>query len=285
MLTEETFDTGEVSLNVMRGPANGPPLLLLHGVLRRWSDFVPVLPALIDRWQVFGVDFRGHGESGFTTGHYLVSDYVRDSVAIVRELLSEPCVVYGHSLGAMVAAGTAAEAPDRVRALVLEDPPFETMGNRILGTMFHSQFKGYDDLLEPEMPPAKLAALLAEMKIEIPGRSDPVRLGDLRDGCSLRYMASCLAQIDPDVLSPVIEARWLEGYDWEKVLSAVHCPTLLLQGDTSVGGMLMDDDARRSRELIADCIVMSFPKVGHLIHWMAPADLLRSVLSFLESLR
>jgi pimeloyl-ACP methyl ester carboxylesterase len=255
VLSEETFDTGEVSLNIMRGPANGPPLVLFHGVLRRWSDFLPLLPALTTRWQVFAVDFRGHGESGFTTGNYRVVDYVHDAVAVIRELLTEPCVIYGHSLGAMVAAGAAAQAADRVRAVVLEDPT-------------------------PE-----LAARLAEMKLRVPGKTEPVRFGDLRDACSLRYIASCLHQIDPDVLTPIVEGRWLEEYDWEKTLSGIHCPALLMQADGEAGGMLTSDDAQRARELIADCTLVSFPRTGHLLHWMATTELLRYVTNFLESLR
>src|SRR5262249_28924121 len=33
-------------------PAGAPPLVLLHGVARRWQDFTPLLPALACRWQV-----------------------------------------------------------------------------------------------------------------------------------------------------------------------------------------------------------------------------------------
>ena len=98
-------------------------------------------------------------------------------------------------------------------------------------------------------------------------------------------MASCLAQIDPDVLTPIIEARWLTGYDWEATLKAIHCPTLVLQADTAAGGMLMDADARRAQELIADCTLVRFPQVGHLIHWMSTQELLRHTSCFLESLR
>lgn len=285
MFTEETFETGEVLLNIARGPANGPPLVLFHGVLRRWSDFAPLLPALTTRWQVFAVDFRGHGESRFATGNYLVTDYVRDAVSVLRDLLSEPSFVYGHSLGAMVAAGAAAELPDRVRGLILEDPPFETMGARIRDTMFHSQFVSYERVLDPDLTTGQLAAALAEIQIQVPGRAEPVRFGNLRDACTLRYMASCLSLIDHDVLTPIIEGRWLSGYEWETVLSAIQCPTLLLQADTAAGGMLIDDDARRATELMAECVLVKFPQIGHLIHGTAPTELLRYVLNFLESLR
>ena len=52
-LVEHTFDTGEVrlgvQLNYAEGPAHGPPLVLLHGLGRRWQVFLPVIP---DEWYV-----------------------------------------------------------------------------------------------------------------------------------------------------------------------------------------------------------------------------------------
>ena len=49
-------------------------------------------------------------------------DYARDAAAVLRSL-REPAVVCGHSLGALVAGVVAAQLPERVRAVVLEDPP------------------------------------------------------------------------------------------------------------------------------------------------------------------
>ena len=285
MFHEETFDSGEVSLNIARGASSGPPLVCLHGVLRRWSDFVPLFPALASRWQIFGVDFRGHGDSGFVAGKYLVKDYVHDAVAVVRDLLTEPTVIYGHSLGAMVAAGVAAVVPDRVRAIVLEDPPFDTLGTRIRDTPFHGQFAGYEQIVDPEKSVEQLTAELAELRVAAPGRSELVRLGDLRDGASLRFSAKCLTQVDPEVLAPLVAGQWLDGYDWQTVASHIHCPVLLLQADEAAGGMLTPHDAARFQQLATQTTLVRFPGVGHLIHWMAAEATVRVVGTFLESLR
>ena len=287
MFHEETFDSGEVSLNIARGASTGPPLLCLHGVLRRWSDFVPLFPTLASRWQIFGLDFRGHGESGFVPDKYLVHDYVRDAVAVVRDLLTEPVVIYGHSLGAMVAAGAAAEAPDRVRAIVLEDPPFHTLGSRIRETPFHGQFVGYEQIVELDKPAEQIGAELAELRVAVPGgnENELVRLGDLRDGASLRFSARCLSQVDPGVLAPIVAGQWLDGYDWQTAASHLQCPVLLLQADAAAGGMLTPTDAARFQQLAPQTTLVRFPGVGHLIHWMATEATVRVVGTFLESLR
>jgi len=78
------------------GIASGEPLLLLHGVIRRWQTYLPLWPMLSQRWQLFVPDQRGHGRSPRALT-YLVTDYIDDAVAIL-EAIGKPTVVYGHSL-------------------------------------------------------------------------------------------------------------------------------------------------------------------------------------------
>ncbi len=98
-------------------------------------------------------------------------------------------------------------------------------------------------------------------------------------------MASCLKQIDPAVLEPIVDGRWLEGYDVSDVARGLTCPTLVMQADSAAGGMLTDADAALLRSNISDLVWASFPGVGHLIHGSDPLGTLRVLQSFLESLR
>jgi len=125
---------------------------------------------------------------------------------------------------------------------------------------------------------------LAEIPLTTPGKAGSVRLGGTRDMASLRFTARCLKQLDRDVLSPIVAGRWLDGFDWVKVLSNIACPALLLQADITMGGMLTDDDAAEAERLMPDCARVRLPKVGHLIHWLQTDTCLRLVNSFLESL-
>ncbi len=285
MIVERLVAAPDVQLNVACGPAHGPPLVLLHGVVRRWTDFAPLLPILTPRWHLHGIDARGHGLSGRVPGRYRVADYVRDVAALLRDELAEPAVVYGHSLGAMVALGAAAAVPDRVVGLVLEDPPFHTMGQRIAQTPFDSQFRAMQKIVRPGRSLDDLWRDLRSLPIRFPDREDPVLLGELRDAASLRYSARCLMQLDPDVLAPIVTGQWLDGYDWQAAATNYRGPVLVLQADVAVGGMLTDDDARRFVELAPQAVVQRLPGVGHLVHWMEPTVTQRLVLNFLESLR
>jgi pimeloyl-ACP methyl ester carboxylesterase len=284
MFNEQLFHHDRVSLNFASGPRNGPALVFFHGVTRRWQCFVPLIPTLSTRWHVHVLEHRGHGLSSRVPAGYLVKDYVQDAIAFVREHLQGTAVVYGHSLGAMVAAGVAAELPQLVKGVVLEDPPFDTMGPHIGQSALLSYFAGVQPFAGSTLPVGPLARQLAEIPLTTPGKAGSVRLGGTRDMASLRFTARCLKQLDRDVLSPIIAGRWLDGFDWAAVLSNVTCPALLLQADVTVGGMLTDDNAAEAERLMPDCSRVRLPKAGHLIHWLQTETCLRLVNSFLESL-
>ena len=120
-IAEQTFDTGEVRLNYAEGPANGPPLVLLHGLGRRWQIFMPLIPALSLRWRLFVPDLRGHGKSGRVPRGYRGPDYSEDITRFLRERVPEPAVLFGHSLGGLLAMWVASHNPELVRALILGD--------------------------------------------------------------------------------------------------------------------------------------------------------------------
>jgi pimeloyl-ACP methyl ester carboxylesterase len=298
MFTLERFCHDSLELNVAVGPPAGVPLVMLHGVTRRWQTFRPVLPSLVGGWHVHALDFRGHGQSGRAPADraqsgragadgageaYRVIDYVGDVVALV-ESLPQPAIVYGHSLGSMVAAAVAAATPEHVRAVVLEDPPMQTMGGRITESPLHSFFAALQQHAGSTRDVGAIAADLAEIVLRVPQTGEELRLGDLRDATTLRFMASSLRQLDPKVLVPIVDSRWLDGYETETTLRRIQCPTLLIQADVMAGGMLTDEDATQIESLAADVTRIKLSGVGHVVHWAETSRLLSLVLGFLESI-
>jgi len=267
------------TLRLQRNPCGaGPVLLLLHGVTRSGADWAPLLPALQGDWTVIALDQRGHGSSP-RGDHYQVTDYVADAVRFVRDEAAGPVVIFGHSLGAMVAAAVAAELPDRVRGIILEDPPFHTMGKRIAGSTWQALFIGMRAAAETGGGTEVITEALANISLPASGGGFK-RRGDLRDRASLTWSAEYLRQLDPKVLTPVIEGRWLDGYDFPSLLSGVRCPTLLLQADPSAGGALTDGDAETLKSLVADCQHVRFPGCGHNLHRDRPKEVLQALESF-----
>lgn len=282
-MNEQILSLGQQTLAYAAGAPSGPPLLLLHGVTRKWQDFTPILPWLTPRWQVAAMTFRGHGASARTPGRYLLNDYVEDAEAMLREVCKEPAVLFGHSLGALVALAAAARNPDQVRALVLEDPPSWRLVPRIRETPFHALFAGMQQLAGKELPIAEMTRLVSQ--IAMPQGEGTIRLGDIRDATSLRFTARCLRDMDPEVLTPLLEGRLLDGINWEDNARRVQCPVLLLCGEVERGGMIGKSDADELAGLMPDANVIQVRGVGHLLHWLATEETMRYTLGFLESLR
>lgn len=280
---EHTLRAGERTLSCAVGPENGPPLVLFHGVTRCWQDWNPLLSALTERWQVFALDHRGHGKSGRVPPCYRVADFVADAVAFLDAQVPGPAVVLGHSLGAMVAAMVAAMRPGRVRAVVLEEPPGTTLAEGIGQSRFHLQFSNMVRLLPRAHDVETLARELADMEVQRPSDGAIVRFGELRDLIAIRFGAECLLQMDPAVLTPLVQGRWLEHLDWFGALPKIDCPALLLRADPMCGGMLTESDATRITSLIPRCTRVDLPGVPHSIHSNQPDKMLALVTHFQET--
>jgi pimeloyl-ACP methyl ester carboxylesterase len=281
MITETLLDTGDLSLNLASGPPGGTPLLFLHGVTRCWQDFITLLPPLCQRWHPYALDFRGHGKSGRTPGRYRILDYAHDA-ADVLAALREPAVVFGHSLGALVAGIIAAEMPDRVRAVVLEDPPGPSVLRGLRQTPFAVLFRAMQPLAGHSRPLSDVTRELAEVRLPGLGNAS-VRFGDVRDATSIRFTARCLKDLDPAVFDQLLSGAWLEGYDGDHAWSGVRCPALLLCGEELRGGMLPRAEARTMAERMGDCTLIDVAGVGHLVHWLEAEATLRFTAGFLET--
>ena len=275
MLQEQIFDAGPVPINYAAGPAGGPPLVLLHGVTGRWQTWLSVMPDLAVRWRLFALDLRGHGRSGRAAGAYRIMEYAADVIALLRRQAGEPAVLVGHSLGAIIAIAVAAEAPDAVRAVVLEDPPLAPFRHQSARERAeYGRFTALRDLARSGRTVDELIAPLADLQ---PGR----------DAAALRARAVSLSQLDPDVLTLIIEDRAREGYDLDALLGQISCPVLLLQGNPALGGALADVDAQRAASLLVRGAYVRLLEVGHGIHVPdggQPLTFCRIVHDFLESL-
>lgn len=284
MYTENNLHTSSGVIHYAQGPYHGLPLVLLHGVLRGWQDWSVLLPSLSCRSQVYALDFRGHGQSARTPGQYRVTDYIVDAQEFIEMMCPTPPVVIGHSLGAMVALAVAANSKIPVRGIVLEDPPFETMGGRIVQSSFLELFQGMQKVIHSKRDVVGIMRGLAGIQVTPPGAKKPKRLGELRDPTSLRFSAKCLSRVDPGVLEPIVRAEWLHGFDLMDLVANVRCPVLLLQADPTAGGMLTDQDADLMETALSDCCRVRMPGASHLVHWMQTEAMMRLVTGFLESI-
>ncbi|MHB8696290.1 MAG: alpha/beta fold hydrolase [Solirubrobacteraceae bacterium] len=92
---------------------SGPPLVISHatGFCGRLYD--PLAAALSDRFRVFAVDHRGHGEAGSPPdGDMSYQAMAVDLIDAIESLDLEAPRVFGHSMGATVALLAAQRRPE-----------------------------------------------------------------------------------------------------------------------------------------------------------------------------
>lgn len=105
-----------------------PTVLLLHGITSTALSWVRVGPALADRYRVYALDMRGHGDSvKAARGAYNIRHTADDVAEFMKALGLERPVLIGHSWGGTTAIVLASgewsqePAPDFSR-IILEDP-------------------------------------------------------------------------------------------------------------------------------------------------------------------
>ena len=97
----------------------GTPLLLIAGLGLDGSSWWRSAPGFAERFRVITFDYRGTGRSGRAPLFCSTDDLADDAAAVLDEAEVESALVYGFSLGGMVAQRLALRHPDRVSALVL----------------------------------------------------------------------------------------------------------------------------------------------------------------------
>lgn len=108
------------------GPADGPPILFLHGTRLSRAMWRAQMDDLRDAYRVVALDLPGHGtlaERPFTLA--TASDHVASTI---EEAAGGQAVVVGLSLGGYVAMDLAARRPELVRGLVLSGATAEPVG-------------------------------------------------------------------------------------------------------------------------------------------------------------
>jgi pimeloyl-ACP methyl ester carboxylesterase len=149
----------------IRGPADGWPVLFLHGggqTRHAWGSAAEVVAK--QGWRTIALDLRGHGDSDWApNGDYSFTAFCADCIAVV-DALGRPPVLVGASLGgmaAMLAEGTSDRTVSSGLVLVDITPKTNIEGIERIKTFMQSGFNGFDTL---EAAAAAIAAYTPERK-------------------------------------------------------------------------------------------------------------------------
>lgn len=245
----------------------GPPLLLLHGLLGSGTNWRSIARALAADFAVHLLDLRNHGASA----HSARMDYetmAADVLAWMDEQSLESAAILGHSMGGKTAMCAALIAPERlVRLVVVDIAPVDSPGEHV-------------------------------PVIEAMRRTDLSSVSRRTDADA----ALAASITDPDLRAFVLQNLVMDGdgYRWRINLEAISTglPALMrfpeFRPDTRYGGPCLFVHGARSnyvrkvhhaaiKKLFPSADVQAIADAGHWVHAEQPGAFLSKVRPFLAS--
>ncbi|QUR69980.1 alpha/beta fold hydrolase [Mycobacterium spongiae] len=240
----------------------GGPLVLVHGLMGRGTTWSRQLPWLTQLGTVYTYDAPWHRGRGVDDPYPISTERF---VADLREAVSTlraPVRLVGHSMGALHSWCLAAECPELVSALVVEDmaPDFRGRTTGPWEPWLHAlpvEFASAEEIF------AEFGPVAGQYFLEA---FDRTATGWRLHGHTARWIE--------------IAAEWGTRDYWAQWRS-VRAPALLIEAGESVtpaGQMEL------MRETVGRASYLHVPKAGHLVHDEAPRRYRGAVESFLVGL-
>jgi pimeloyl-ACP methyl ester carboxylesterase len=181
--------------------------------------------------------------------------------------------------GMMVAAG----GECNVKAVVVGDTMM-TPGN-FHRSLYAPLFRQLLGLLRLCTSQAELAGAMGKIVIPAPGFEDAVPIEELPGNTSelLHEWARCAFRTDPDAIAMTVDGTAFAEWAPENVLPQISCPTLLLQGNPELDGLLSDDDVKLTLRLLPKAQHVRSPLLGHALFMHQAKPVLDAVTGLLSN--
>jgi pimeloyl-ACP methyl ester carboxylesterase len=261
------------------GNESSPPLLLIHGNRDHARTWDQVAVRLKERFCVYAVDLRGHGDSAWAIGGlYSMPEFVHDIAMLGAELNRNPLTIIGHSLGGGVALSYTGTFPQFVRKVVaiegLGPPvrePTPASGRMRSWVKDMAEFDGrkprryasVDDAVKRMLE--ENPHLTAEM-----ARHLTVHASRKNDDGTLSWKFDNYVRLRSPYEFNIAEAREL----WNQI----RCPVLLIRGSES---WATDPEADGKASAFHDCRTELVKDAGHWVHHDQLEKFMEIVWSFL----
>lgn len=279
MTKEYFFNANGIELNCLdAGASTDEPLVMLHGGAWCWQEYLSLIPSLSQKWQIHALDLRGNGRSMWVPDTYRLQDFVDDNARFITQL-NKPAILVGHSIGGVIALMLAAQHPEKVKALVIEDAPLTLENYRKLIDASRDMFGLWLNLKMSTRSEQELALALADAYKDCPGVTSTWIL----------FFARCLWQLDPTFFNALLNDfdGFTAGYDYKHILAMIRCPVLFLRGETGWGAVMTDEEISWLKNHCSNVQYAQVEGVGHLLHLedRGQKPVLTRIVQFLEDSR
>ncbi|MGP4057214.1 alpha/beta fold hydrolase [Mycobacterium sp. 4D054] len=251
--------SAELRLHVLDYGGDLPPVLILPGITSPAICMDFVARRLTDLVRPIVVDIRGRGLSD-DGDDYGLEAYAEDTEALIGGLGLDHPVLLGHSMGARIAALTAARAKVPVRGTVLVDPPTSGPGRDPYPTTL--------EMFLAQLIQARNGTTADEVAQSWPRW--PRREQELR----ARWLSSCAEE------AVTASHRGFETEDFFATWPAVPAPTVFVYGAQSP--VVPAPSVREAEQANRHAELVEVPSAGHMVFWDNPdaaLELVRRALS------
>lgn len=258
------------------GPADGAPVLLLHGggqTRGAWGASARAMAA--QGFAVTALDLRGHGDSEWSPDGRYSLDYFADDLRRVIADFERPPLLVGASLGglsSLLAVGEAPHAPASAIVLVDIVPWIERRGGEQVVGFMRGTSGGFDTLEEA-------ADAIAGY---LPHRPRPDRLDGLSRNLRQKADGRWYWHWDPGFVRPQ------EGWDMDSMnerlsaaARAVTVPMMLVHGTKSE--IVSAEGAVRFRAMLPNAQVIPIEGAHHMVAGDDNDAFIEAMLPFLRS--
>lgn len=250
------------------GSPDAPQILLLHGGNQSAHSWDLVSLHLADRYHVFALDQRGHGDSEWSRDQdYSIEARVMDALAFLEVQQLDSPVVIGHSMGGRVTMDLAIAKPDLVRSLVLVDvgPEASAKGVEVIHNFVTRNIE-FDDLDEFLDNVARHDRFRSREHI---ARTVKYNVFRRADG---KYVSKVDRRRAPTTASPLT----LDD------VRTLPCPVLVVRGAES--DILEPEAAQRFVDALPMGQLITVPDCGHNVHSGNTLGFLAAINPFLADL-
>ncbi|KAG9452704.1 hypothetical protein H6P81_005608 [Aristolochia fimbriata] len=270
---------------------NGVPVILIHGFGASAYHWRYNIPELSQAYKVYAVDLLGFGWSDKAIIEYDAMIW-KDQVAdFLKEIVKEPAVLVGNSLGGFTALVTAAELPELVCGLVLlnsagqfsnpsgmvdqgvEDTALQKFLLRPLKEIFQRAALGF--LFWQSKQPSRIESVLKSVYINTSNVDD--------------YLIQSITKPTEDPNAGEVYYRLMtrfmlnqSKYTLDGMLSKLSCPLLLLWGD--LDPWVGPNKAVKIKEFYPNTSLVNL-QAGHCPHDEIPELANKALLDWLSSLK